>query len=34
MDTINMTFDPAPTRRAFPHLPETDLPTALKQLLG
>jgi NADH dehydrogenase len=34
MDTINMTFDPAPARRAFPHLPETDLPTALKQLLG
>ncbi len=34
MDTIDMTFDPAPTRRAFPHLPETDLPTALKQLLG
>jgi uncharacterized protein YbjT (DUF2867 family) len=34
MDTINMTFDPAPTRRAFPHLPETDLPTALKQLPG
>jgi uncharacterized protein YbjT (DUF2867 family) len=34
MDTIDMSFDPAPTRRAFPHLPETDLPTALKQLLG
>lgn len=34
MDTINMTFDPSPTRRAFPHLPETDLTTALKQLIG
>jgi uncharacterized protein YbjT (DUF2867 family) len=34
MDSIDMSFDPAPTRRAFPCLPETDLPTALKQLPG
>jgi NADH dehydrogenase len=30
MDTLDMTFDPAPTRRAFPGLPETDLRSALK----
>jgi uncharacterized protein YbjT (DUF2867 family) len=34
MDTINMTFDPAPTRRAFPDLPNTGMPTALKELLA
>ncbi|MGE5287292.1 MAG: SDR family oxidoreductase [Micromonosporaceae bacterium] len=34
MDTLNMRFDPAPTRRAFPGLPETSLPTALKELLA
>jgi hypothetical protein len=33
MDTIDMTFDPAPTRRAFPDLPNTDMPSALKELL-
>jgi hypothetical protein len=33
MDTIDMTFDPAPTRQAFPDLPNTDMPTALKELL-
>jgi uncharacterized protein YbjT (DUF2867 family) len=34
MDTINMTFDPAPTRRVFPSLPNTDMPAALKELLA
>ena len=34
MDTIDMTFDPAPTRRAFPDLPNTDMPSALKGLLA
>jgi uncharacterized protein YbjT (DUF2867 family) len=34
MDTIDMTFDPAPTRHAFPDLPNTDMPTALKELLA
>jgi uncharacterized protein YbjT (DUF2867 family) len=34
MDTIDMTFDPSPTRRAFPDLPNTDMPTALKELLA
>lgn len=34
MDTIDMTFDPAPTRRAFPDLPNTDMPAALKELLA
>jgi len=34
MDTINMTFDPAPARKAFPDLPNTDMPTALKELLA
>jgi uncharacterized protein YbjT (DUF2867 family) len=33
MDTLDMTFDPAPTRRAFPDLPETDIRVALKDLL-
>jgi len=33
MDTINMTFDPAPTRHALPDLPNTDMPAALKELL-
>ena len=34
MDTIDMTFDPAETRRAFPSLPNTDMPSALKHLLA
>ncbi|MGH3125206.1 MAG: SDR family oxidoreductase, partial [Streptosporangiaceae bacterium] len=34
MDTIDMTFDPSPTRRAVPDLPNTDMPTALKELLA
>jgi uncharacterized protein YbjT (DUF2867 family) len=34
MDTIDMAFDPAPTRQAFPDLPTTDMPTALKELLA
>jgi uncharacterized protein YbjT (DUF2867 family) len=34
MDTIDMTFDPVPARRAFPDLPNTDMPTALKELLA
>ena len=33
MDTVDMSFDPAPARRAFPDLPETDIRTALKDLL-
>jgi len=33
MDTLDMTFDPAPTRRSFPDLPETDIRMALKDLL-
>ena len=32
MDTLDMTFDPTPTRRAFPDLPETDIRLALKHL--
>jgi uncharacterized protein YbjT (DUF2867 family) len=34
MDTLDMTFDPTATRQAFPDLPHTDLPSALKQLLA
>jgi hypothetical protein len=34
MDTLNMTFDPTPTRRAFPELPETDIRSTLKDLLA
>ena len=34
MDTIDMRFDPAATRQAFPSLPNTDMPTALKNLLA
>ena len=34
MDTLDMTFDPAPTRRAFPDLPNTDMPSAIKELLA
>ena len=34
MDTIDMTFDPGPARRAFPGLPNTDMPSALKELLA
>jgi NADH dehydrogenase len=33
MDTLDMTFDPAPTRQAFPDLPETGIRQALKDLL-
>ena len=34
MDTIDMTFDPAPARRAVPGLPETGMPSAIKELLA
>lgn len=34
MDTIDMTFDPTPTRHAFPCLPKTDMPSALKEVLA
>lgn len=34
MDTLDMTFDPAPARREFPHLPSTSMPTALKEVLA
>jgi uncharacterized protein YbjT (DUF2867 family) len=34
MDTIDMSFDPAPTRLAFPDVPETDMATALKEVLA
>jgi len=34
MDTLDMTFDPTPTRRAFPGLPDTDMPSAIKELLA
>jgi NADH dehydrogenase len=34
MDTIDMTFDPAPARRAFPGLPDTGMPSAIKELLA
>lgn len=34
MGTTDMTFDPAPARRAFPDLPNTDIPSALKELLA
>jgi NADH dehydrogenase len=34
MDTIEMTFDPTPTRRAFPGLPDTDMPSVMKELLA
>jgi NADH dehydrogenase len=33
MDTLDMTFDPAPTRRAFPDLPQTGIRQALNDLL-
>ena len=33
MDTIDMSFDPTPTRRAFTSLPNTSMPSALKDLL-
>jgi uncharacterized protein YbjT (DUF2867 family) len=33
MDTLDMTLDPIPTRRAFPDLPETGIRQALKDLL-
>ena len=34
MDTIDMTFDSTPTRRAFPGLPNTGMPSAIKELLA
>lgn len=34
MDTIDMSFDAGPTRQAFPDLPSTDMPSALKELLA
>ena len=34
MDTLDMTFDSTATRQAFPGLPNTDLPSALKELLA
>lgn len=34
MDTLDMTFDAAVARRAFPGLPNTDMPSALKELLA
>jgi uncharacterized protein YbjT (DUF2867 family) len=34
MDTIDMRFDPAATRRAFPGLPDTSMHSALKNLLA
>jgi hypothetical protein len=34
MDTIDMSFDPAATRRAFPNLPNTGMSAALKSLLA
>jgi NADH dehydrogenase len=34
MDTSDMSFDAAPARLAFPDLPNTDMATALKELLG
>jgi hypothetical protein len=34
MDTIDMTFDPAPARQEFPDLPNTDMPTAVKELFA
>ena len=33
MDTLGVTFDPTPTRRAFPDLPETGIRAAPKDLL-
>ena len=34
MDTIDMTFDSTATRQALPDLPNTDMPSALKELLA
>jgi len=34
MDTLDMTFDPAPARRAFPGLPNTDMAAAIRELLA
>jgi NADH dehydrogenase len=34
MDTLDMTFDSTPTRRAFPGLPNTDMPSAVTELLA
>lgn len=34
MDTIDMTFDSTAARQAFPDLPNTDMPSALKDLLA
>ena len=34
MDTLDMTFDPTPTRRAVPGLPDTGMQSAIKELLA
>jgi NADH dehydrogenase len=34
MDTLDMTFDPTPTRRAVLGLPDTGMPSAIKELLA
>ena len=34
MDTIDMSFDPAATRHAFPSLPETGIRSAIEELYG
>jgi NADH dehydrogenase len=34
LDAIDMTFDPAPTRQAFPDLPYSDMRTVIKALLA
>jgi hypothetical protein len=34
MDTLDMTFDSTATQRAFPDLPHTGMPSALKELLA
>jgi NADH dehydrogenase len=34
MDTLDMTFDSTPTRQAFPGLPTTGMPSAIKELLA
>jgi NADH dehydrogenase len=34
MDTLDMTLDSTRTRRAFPGLPNTDMPSAIKELLA
>jgi uncharacterized protein YbjT (DUF2867 family) len=34
MDTIDMSFDPGPTRRAFPDLPDTGMLSVLREVLA